>query len=260
MHVILSITLAATVGFLAVHWAVARRVARSFKRNLKLSRGIAAAILVTTGAVSAVRWWPLWDRTFLTVHGDPWEAWPVAVFAGHLAADLLWILGGRVFVDSRVARDLVIHHLLGIAVCIAAVALEAGYAVLGVVLLSEVLPMLTGLAALARTWGLENVEHGTLRASLGMIVGFRLPLWLFLGATYTATVLGIALGPLAGDPLGADSIHRTVAPIVFPGLALVIALDLYWVRSYVRLLRAFPRRGVADLSLDPLAPWFLEEA
>lgn len=250
MHLILSITLAATVGFLAVHWAVARRVGRSFKRNLKLSRGIAAAILVTTGAVSAVRWWPLWDRTFLTVHGDPWDAWPVAVFAGHLVADLLWILGGRVFVDSRVARDLVIHHLLGIAVCIAAVGLRAGYAVLGVVLLSEVLPVLTGLAALARTWRLENVEHGVLRASLGMVVGFRLPLWLFLGATYTAVVLGT----------GSPSIHRTVAPIVFPGLALVIALDLYWVRSYVRLLRDFPRRGVADLSLDPLAPWFLEEA
>jgi hypothetical protein len=250
VHLLVPITAATTLGFLVIHYAVARGVRRSFKRNLKLSRGIAAAVLVATGTVCAVRWWPLWDRAFLVAHPDPLEAWPVTVFAGHLAADLLWILAGRVFVDSRVARDLVIHHLVGIAACTAAVVLQAGYAVLGVVLLAEILPVLTGLGALARTWRLENVEHWVLRTSLGMILGFRIPLWIFLGVTFTTTVFGPS----------APAIHATAAPIAFPALALVIALDLYWVRSYVRLLRDFPRRGVPDLSLDPLAPWFVEDA
>jgi hypothetical protein len=249
VHLVLPLTLATTLGFLGIHYAVARGMRRSFKRNLKLSRGIAAAILVTAGTVSAVRWWPLWERTFLTVHPEPLDAWPVALFAGHLAADLLWILGGRVFLDSRVARDLVIHHLLGIAACAAAVVLHAGYAVLGVALVSEVLPVLTGLGALARTWRLENVEHRVLRTSLGVILGFRIPLWIVLGATFCATVFG-------PEP---PAIHVTAAPIALPALALVTALDLYWVRSYLRILRDFPRRGVADLSLDPLAPWFVDD-
>lgn len=152
-------------------------------------------------------------------------------------------------VDPRVARDLVIHHLLGVAVCAAAFLLQAGYALLGVVLLSELLPVLTGLGALARSWRLETVEHWVLRASLAAIAGFRVPLWLLLSAALAAS--------LATD--GASPIHRAVAPLAFPGLALVLILDLYRIRSYLRLVADFPRRGVADLSLDPLAPWFLED-
>ena len=242
-------TLATTGVFLAIHFAVARTSGQSFRRSLKLSRGIAASVLVTTGAVTLVHWWPLWNRAFIALHTDPAETWPVAVFAGHLTADLVWILGGRVFLDARAARDLVIHHLLGVAGCVAAVVFGAGYALIGVVLLSEVLPVLTGLGALARTWRLENLEHWVLRASLAAIVGFRIPLWLFVGTTLvTSLVTGIA-GP----------IHHAVAPVALPGLALVLTLDLYWIRSYRRLLADFPHRGVPDLSLDPLAPWFLEE-
>lgn len=248
-HPFLLATLAATGVFLAIHFAVARTSGQSFRRSLKLSRGIAAAILVTTGAVSLAHWWPLWSRTFITGHPDPADSWPVAIFAGHLAADLAWILGGRVFVDARAARDLVIHHLLGIAACVAAVAFGAGYALIGVVLLAEILPVLTGLGALARTWRLETLEHWVLRASLGAIVGFRIPLWLFIGTTLVTSLATGTAGP----------IHHAVAPIAIPGLLLVLTLDLYWIRSYLRLLADFPRRGVPDLSLDPLAPWFLED-
>jgi len=249
-HPFLLATLANTGVFLIIHFVVARTSGRSFRRSLKLSRGIAAAILVATGAVTLSRWWPLWRVAFITLHTDPAETWPVAVFAGHLSADLAWILGGRVFLEARAARDLVIHHLLGIAGCVAAVVLGAGYALIGVVLLSEVLPVLTGLGALARTWRLENLEHWVLRASLAAIVGFRIPLWLALGVTL-ATCLTTGT---------AEAIQHTVAPIALPALALVITLDLYWIRSYRRLLADFPRRGVPDLPLDPLAPWFLDEA
>ncbi len=242
-------TLATTGVFLAIHLAVARASGQSFRRSLKLSRGLAATLLVATGAVTLARWWPLWHLTFIALHTDAAETWPVAVFAGHLAADLAWILGGRVFLAARAARDLVIHHLLGIAACIAAIVFGAGYALVGVVLLSEVLPILTGLGALARTWRLENLEHWVLRASLGAIVCLRIPLWLFLGTTLVASLLTGTAGP----------IHHAIAPIALPGLLLVLALDLYWIRSYRRLLADFPRRGVPDLPLDPLAPWFLEE-
>jgi len=249
MDRVLLACLVTTGLFLALHWAIARVARRSFRRNLKLSRGIAAVILVSTGVASAVHWWPLWRDAFLVDHPDPVDAWPVVIFIGHLTADLVWIVAGRVFVDSRVARDLVIHHLLGIVVCAISLALQAGYALIGAALVAEILPVLTGLGALARTWRLENLEHWVLRASLGAIVGFRMPVWLLLAASFVHTVTGPATTQL----------QQLVTPIALPGLALVLTLDVYWVRSYLRLLRDFPRRGVADLSLDPLAPWFLEE-
>jgi len=248
LHFLLA-SLAATVAFLGIHFVVARTSGQPFRRSLKLSRGIAAVVLVTTGAVTLVRWWPLWSQAFIAVHTEAAETWPVAVFAGHLTADLVWIVGGRVFLDARAARDLVIHHLLGIAACVAAVAFGAGYALIGVVLLSEVLPVLTGLGALARTWHLENLEHWVLRSSLAAILALRIPLWFFIGGALVSALATGTAGPIL----------HAVAPLAIPGLLLVLALDCYWIGSYRRLLAAFPRRGVPDLSLDPLAPWFLEE-
>jgi len=244
------IALLATVSFFFVHLAVARRSDRSFTRNLKLSRGIAAAVLVATGAASLVRWWELWPQVFLTVHESRAEAWAVEILAGHLLADLLWLGAGRVLHDSRAARDLVLHHLLGLVACAAAWGFRAGYALVGVVLLTEVLPVLTGVGAWARNRRNEALEHAVLWASLGAVALFRIPLWVFLGVIYTDLLLSGAAAP----------VHHTVAPIFVPGLLFVLVLDLYWCRSYVRLLRDFPHRGIRDVSIDPLEPLLPEEA
>lgn len=238
------LALATTTGFLLIHLAVARWARQPFTRNLKLSRGVAAAVLVATGALSLYRWWPWWSAGFLAPQPHLAEAWPVGVLAGHLAADLLWLAGGRLLLASRTARDLVLHHLLGLGACAVAVAFRAGYALVGVVLLSEGLPVLTGVGAWARMRGLPALERWVLRASLGFLVAFRIPLWLFLAATFAATLA-------APSP---PVVHRAVAPVAFPFLALIVVLDLYWCRSYVRLLRDFPRRGIPQVSVDPLAP------
>ena len=248
MEILLPGTVLATFGFLGLHWSVARISGRSFRTALKLSRGIAATMLVLTGLFVAIEWWELRRVAFLAAQPDPLDAWPVGIFAGHLAADLFWILGGRLVLDSRVARDLVIHHLLGIAACGAAVFFAAGYALIGVILLSEVLPVTTGLAAWARTHERSELERNVLRSSLGLILLFRIPLWLAIGGAFVAV---LATGR-------AEPIHWAVSPVLLPGLALVAALDLYWVRSYRRILRNFPHMGVRDLSLDPLAPWTVE--
>ena len=248
MELLLLASVLTTLAFLALHWAVARISGRPFRTALKLSRGIAATALVATGIAAAAHWWELRSLAFLAPQPDPLDAWPTAIFAGHLAADLLWILGGRLLLDSRVARDLVIHHLLGIAACLTAVWLGVGHALVGVVLLSEVLPVTTGLAAWARIRERSGLERGVLRSSLALILLFRIPLWLAIGALLAAALV-------TGR---AEPIHWVVAPIALPGLALVLALDLYWVRSYLRILRDFPHKGVRDLSLDPLAPWTVE--
>lgn len=239
-----------TLAFLAIHWLVARRSRHSFRRTLRLSRGIAAAILVATGIASIVHWWHLAPRGFVAVHPEPADAWPVAIFLGHLLADLVWFVGGRLALGARTARDLVLHHLLGVAACGAAVWLEAGYATLGAILVTELLPVQTGLGALARAWKLENVEHWILRTSLATVLLVRIPLWLALGVSFT------------GSWLAPDSpqILATVAPYFLGGLALMLPLDLFWVRSYLRLLATFPRRGIPDLPLDPLAPWAVDES
>lgn len=248
MELLLPGTVLATFGFLGLHWSVGRISGRSFRTALKLSRGIAATVLVLIGLFAAIEWWELRRVAFLAAQPDPLDAWPVAIFAGHLAADLFWILGGRLVLDSRVARDLVVHHLLGIAVCVAAVWFGAGHALIGVILLAEVLPVMTGLAAWARSHERSGLERNVLRASLWLILLFRIPLWLAVGALLAAVLVGGR----------AEAIHWAVAPVVLPGLGVVVALDLYWVRSYRRILRAFPHKGVRDLSLDPLAPWTVE--
>jgi len=244
------IALVATAAFFFVHLAVARRIDRTFTRNLKLSRGIAAAVLVTTGAVSLVLWWRLWPQAFLVRHDSRLEAWAVEIFAGHLLADLLWLGAGRVLSESRAARDLVLHHILGLVACVAAWWFRAGYALVGVVLVTEVLPVLTGIGAWARNRKNQALEHGMLRASLAAVALFRIPSWLFLGTTFTHALLTGA----------ASDVHRTVAPVFYPGLLFVLVLDVYWCKSYVRLLRDFPRRGIRDVSIDPLAPLLPEEA
>jgi len=244
------IALVATTAFFLVHLAVARRSDRSFTRNLKLSRGIAAAILVATGAASLIHWWELWPQGFLAEHESWTEAWPVEIFAGHLLADLFWLGAGRVLSKSRAARDLVLHHLLGLVACAAAWGYSAGYALVGVVLLTEILPVLTGVGAWARNRRSQPLEHGVLWASLGAVALFRMPLWTFLGLIFGRSLL-------AGE---APAILRTVAPAVLPARLFVLVLDLYWCRSYVRLLRDFPRRGIRDVSIDPLAPLLPEEA
>lgn len=238
-----------TLAFLAIHWWVARRSRHSFRRTLRLSRGLAAAVLVATGVASIVHWWDLAPQGFVAVHPDLADAWPVAIFLGHLLADLLWFAGGRLALGARTARDLVLHHLLGVAACGAALWLEAGYATLGVVLVTELLPVQTGLGALARAWKLQNVEHWVLRTSLATVLLVRIPLWLALGISFTFSWLAP----------GSPAILHTVAPCFLGGLALVLPLDLFWVRSYLRLLATFPRRGIPDLPFDPFAPWAVDE-
>lgn len=252
------LALVAVAAFYLGHLLVARRSPeRSFARNLKVSRGFAAAVLVATGIASIAQWWPLWDRAFLVSHADGAgtlvETWALQVFVGHLVADLLWIAAGKVLSESRAKRDLVIHHLLGLAACAAAWWLEAGYAVIGVILVSEGLPVLTGIGAWARNRRNRALEHWVLKASLGFILCFRMPLWLFVGGTLA---FGLATGT-------APEIHRTLAPVALPAILFVMVLDLYWCRTYVRLLRAFDTpesEGIRGVSIDPLAPLFPEEA
>jgi hypothetical protein len=252
------IALVAVAAFYFGHLLVARRSPeRTFARNLKVSRGFAAAVLVTTGIASIVQWWPLWDRAFLVSHADGAgtlvETWALQVFVGHLVADLLWIAAGKVLSESRAKRDLVIHHLLGLAACAAAWWLEAGYAVIGVVLVSEGLPVLTGIGAWARNRKNRALEHWVLKASLGFILCFRMPLWLFVGGT-------LAFGLTTGT---APEIHRILAPVALPAILFVMVLDLYWCRTYVRLLQAFDTpesEGIRGVSIDPLAPLFPQEA
>ena len=236
--------LAATAVFLALHWLVARLVRSRFRYNLKLSRGVAGVALVAVGVASWVEWWPLAGRAFLAVHPDRGDAWALEVLAGHLVADLAWFVGGRLLLGSRTARDLVLHHLLGLAACAAAWLLGTGYAVVGVILVSEVLPVLTGLGALAKIVESSRLELFVLRASLAVVAAFRIPLWLVLGALLAARLAG------PGYPETAAAVPWIMAT----GLALVVALDLTWCRAYLRLLAQFAASGRAHVPVDPLAP------
>ena len=230
----MGIFLASLLFFLLLHAAVARR-RRPFALDLKLSRGVAAALLVAAGVYALIRWFPLWPRGFLTANDGGAAAAIVAFLCGHLVADLVWLAWGARRFGEPPRRDLVFHHLLGLVGCAFAAWLGVGYVLIAVVLTSEAMPVTTGLGAWARVAGNLDLELLAKRLRVLVLLLWRMPMWLFLLAALAASA---ARGTLPGPP-------PTLA-IAVVAFAVVVALDVYWTRecvAAVRDLRGQPASG-----------------
>ncbi len=228
----MGILLTSLVFFLLLHAAVARRRRRPFHVDLRLSRGVASLLLVAVGVYAVGRWFALWPRGFAAVNDDPVAAGVVAFLAGHLVADLAWLAWGALGRGSAPRRDLVVHHLLGLAGCAAAAWLGVGYALIAVILTTEAMPVATGLGTWAELADNRRLELWALRGQVGVLLVWRLPLWLFLLAALAASS---RQGTLPGPP-------PTLA-IAVVALAFVLALDVYWTRECLAAEREL--RGAA---------------
>lgn len=222
---------AATLFFLALHFAVRKTAALRFDVDLKLSRGIAALLLVAIGFYALYRWFPLWRQIFLVQHEPGTVAsYVVALIAGHFLADFLWLAYG-VWLGNEPRRDLILHHLLGIAVCAVAFYAEAGYAAIAVGMTTEMLPVATGVDGLGQARGDLRWRRAAARLGLAVLWGWRIPCWIFLFAM-TSWLLrtGNAIEPL-----------RWVYPIALAVALAVTAFDLYWTPAYLRMLERFAK-------------------
>lgn len=224
--------LASTAAFLLLHLAVRHRSDRAFHVDLKLSRGIASVVLTLVGAVFLAVYLPLWRQAFLAFHepGSPPQQ-VVSLLAGHLLADLLWLAYGRLAAGSIPRRDLIIHHLGGLAACGITIYFGLGYLLIAVAMTTEMMPVATGLGAWGKVVDSPRLQHAALRLGLGALVFWRIPLWIFI-FTMVAT----------GRPRAFVDAPPSIYPIALVVLAGLIALDLYWIAEARSSLVRFTER------------------
>lgn len=218
---------AAVLFFLLAH--VAAATARMpFHVELKLSRGFAALILSAIGFFVLIGWFPLWRKIFLVPNeGQDLLLQFILVLNGHFVADFLWLAYGAVAHGSRPRMDLIVHHLLGMVVSYAGYRIGIGFAMICVGLTSELMPVTTGLHALGLTRGDGRLESLATRLRFGVLVGWRLPMWIF--------VLAMVLREMWTAPRAEI---ESVYPVAVATALALIALDVYWSRLCYRGLAA----------------------
>lgn len=207
------------VFFLLLHLLALVAVEPVYPRAFKLSRGAAAAILTVIGACALAGALPQWRSAFLYRHPDgDWMRLGLLAVYGHLLSDFVWMALGRWRFGIRPRKDLILHHVLGLVGFGAALALHVGYAVALITMVTEILPVTTGINALGKRIASPAMIDGADRARLHVLVWLRLPLWLGLLALVASVFALGETGPLVA-PYG----------LAAAGLLGLIALDLHWV-------------------------------
>lgn len=214
--------------FLALHlWALRQWPDRPFHLVLAVSRGWAALCLATLGLATLVGAWHLWRLAFVDARelGDP-AYLAVYFILGHLLADFIWLAYGWRARGSRPRLDLVVHHLLGVVACGLVLWLERASLLIGAVLITEFMPVVSGLQAWARLREDAALERRAVRLRLLALLGLRLPCWAFLlWRSITLTFGGQAPAHLA-----------LIYPLILAAVLCVLMLDLRWSRMAWRAL------------------------
>ncbi len=214
----------ATVGFLALHVIFFPRVEASWSRAFQLSRGLAAGLLTVLGSLAFVDSFSRWREAFLWRHGEEdWLRSALLVVCGHLLADLFWMVWSRYFHGMQLRPDLLLHHLLGLAAYGVSIFLEVGHALAMVAMMTEMMPVTTGLHAWARRRGNDLLKSRLERARLRLLAWFRMPFW---GSCFLLLLFAPNAGLRAEDPL-----LRVAAGVALVCLLVLLALDAHWVRK-----------------------------
>lgn len=217
----MSVATAATLFFLLLHALVAIRTpGLPFHLQLKLSRGLASLILAGIGFYGLWQWWPLWPQAFLFRHAPDSLAWLLIAFvSGHFIADLMLLVWGALRRSSSPRKDLLAHHALGIFACAVVFYFGVGHAFFAIALTTEMMPVTSGIAALAPLLRRPALEYRATQMRLAVLLLWRLPLWVLLTA--------VLLWRMSeGEP---DSLIALGQRIALGSLAVVIVLDSYWV-------------------------------
>jgi hypothetical protein len=218
---------AGIVVFMALHWGALHWVDPDFGNAFRLSRGVAAAALTLLGVVALVDATPQLRVAFVYRHDDDdWMRVAMLFVCGHFVSDIAWMALGHLRRGAPVRWDLVAHHLLGVAAYSIALALRTGYALALVVMVTEVMPMTSGMKGLGQKLGAQRLVAFADAAHLQILIWFRLPLWTVL----LVLTLRVLLAGRTGDLL-------TAYVVVGAGLALLVALDVFWICRSLRSQR-----------------------
>ncbi|MGH8453915.1 MAG: TLC domain-containing protein [Nevskiales bacterium] len=225
----------ATLFFLLLHALVAHQIpGQEFHVQLKLSRGLASIILTALGFYALTQWWWLWPQAFLQRHApDSGPYMVIAFVSGHFIADVGLLAWGGLLRNSSPRRDLIAHHALGLAACAVVFYYEFGHALFAVALTGEMMPVTSGIAALAPLLARPLLERLATQLRLAVLVLWRLPFWVLV-------ITLLLLRMVQGEP---DSLMLLAQRIALTSMAVVVTLDVYWVRQCLRSLHDTPAQG-----------------
>ncbi len=208
--------------FLGLHVLTLSRLEPVFPRAFKLSRGLAALVLTSLGAAAFVTALPHWDTAFLYRHADgDWMRRGLLVVQGHLVADFVWMYVGKRRFGIQPRKDLVLHHALGLVAFSVALALHIGYALALITMITELLPLTTGVDALAKRISAPALTRAAARARLHVLTWMRIPLWIVL--------LALVLHALLRDTAPSDLVPALWVSAA--GLVALLVLDAFWTRK-----------------------------
>lgn len=212
---------AATAFFVGLHVVTLGRVEPVYPRAFKLSRAGAAVVLTALGAAALVDGFPHWREAYLYHHDDgDWMRYGLLAVCGHLVADYIWMIVGKVRHGIEPRKDLIIHHGLGVVGFGIALWMRVGYAIALVTMVTEILPLTTGINAWGKRVASEGVMRIADRARLHVLAWLRLPLWLAL--------VGLSVWALVRGDAGDLAPAYVVAAV---GLSGLVALDVYWMQK-----------------------------
>lgn len=222
------VILVAGLVFLALHVVLWRTREPDYERAFKMARGVAALTLTAVGFAGLIGALPHWNVGFLYEHAaSGWMIVGVSIAYGHLLADFVSMAYGRFVLGKPQRVDLIAHHGLGLLAYGVSMHLGLGHALVLISLASEIMPCCTGLEAWGRHLARPQWEVFAAKLRLRVLVAWRLPLW---AAVVTLLVRAVALDTLAPE-------LRAVAWFVLACLAILIGLDVYWVRKCVDAAR-----------------------
>lgn len=231
----MTVAFVATLFFLFLHVALARRFpGQPFHLLLKLSRGVASVLLTGIGFYALLRWFALWPTAFLRVDATDSDAYYLICFVtGHFIADFLLLGFGFVRHRSEPRKDLLAHHLLGLVGAWVVFYYEVGYELFAVALSTEMMPVTSGIAAVAGLRANSALERLATQLRLLVLCGWRLPFWIFV----TFIVLRDLQLPQH------DALMLLARKVTLGCMAVVLVLDSYWIALCIRALRPPERTG-----------------
>lgn len=216
------IVLASIAFFVSLHLGLWRWREPDYNRAFRMSRGFAAVVLTVLGVIGLVDAVDSFEIGFLYRH-DPggWMLGAVCMAYGHLIADCLSMLYGRVALGIRPRNDLVAHHALALLAYGISMSIGVGHALVLVTLASEAMPCCSGLEAWGKHLSSARMVKAGSKGRLAILVFWRLPLW------------ALVMSMLARTAVAGEVPDDLVIVWIFAMTALVplICLDIYWVRK-----------------------------
>jgi len=219
--------LASTLCFVGLHLAVARLTLQPFGAVFRLARGLASVVLSALGFFALVHFGAHWQTVYVLQAQDPLATALVMVPTGHFIADFALLAYGSFSARAAPRTDLMLHHALGLVAAMLTLRFPIAAPLYLVLFTTELMPITSALSALGALRADVRLQRLGARLRLIVLLAWRIPLWLWVGAQ---TALVLHKGGLSREA-------RVVYAFSSFFLLITLSLDAYWTALSLRALR-----------------------